>query len=73
MIPPIIVVPPNPALLVVAAEQPRCECVICCDGEHAGCCVDCAGCGDFDGAHCERCDGTGTCQVCGGDCAEHRA
>lgn len=49
----------------------RCECVQCCDGEHPGCCKECAGWGDrLDGPgldmRCVYCDGTGVCPKCDG-------
>lgn len=55
----------------MAKSPNRCECVECCDGEHPGCCRDCAGWGDQLGGAgldypCEHCDGTGVCPECGG-------
>ncbi len=47
------------------SERP-CECVQCCDGDHAGSCIGCGGWGHVDGVPCEACDGTGVCPVCGG-------
>jgi hypothetical protein len=48
----------------------RCECVICCDGEHAGECKHCAGWGDrLTGSGiktCNHCGGSGICQICHG-------
>lgn len=48
--------------------ETRCECEICCDGEHAGCCQECAGWGDNheEPGSCLYCSGTGTCPVCDG-------
>lgn len=43
-----------------------CECVQCCEGEHAGCCAECAGWGDVDGEECTHCAGSGICPVCDG-------
>ena len=43
-----------------------CECVLCCGGEHAGECTNCAGWGEVAGEHCEKCDGQGLCSVCRG-------
>lgn len=46
----------------------RCECIQCCDGEHAGFCKECAGWGSNDEEiQCSRCEGTGTCPICDGD------
>lgn len=47
-------------------DSKPCECVLCCDGEHAGDCRDCAGWGESDGVFCEKCNGEGTCPVCAG-------
>ena len=55
-------------------EEP-CECVQCCDGEHAGSCMECAGWGDRiddevpEDQHsrdCDYCGRTGVCPVCRG-------
>lgn len=43
-----------------------CECVECCDGEHAGFCAGCAGWGEEEGNQCEKCEGTGVCPKCNG-------
>lgn len=47
-----------------------CECVTCCDGEHAGRCKRCAGWGEIDGKRCTYCDKDigwpGVCPVCDG-------
>ncbi len=51
----------------VGLADTRCECVACCDGEHAGCCMECAGWGsNNDEEVCSHCAGTGTCPVCDG-------
>ncbi len=47
-------------------QQQQCECVVCCDGEHAGYCRDCAGWGERGGIECEKCHGDGVCTVCNG-------
>ncbi len=45
----------------------ECECVECCDGEHAGFCKDCAGWGSNDEEEtCSRCHGDGICSMCDG-------
>lgn len=42
-----------------------CECVLCCDGEHAGSCKECAGWGsNNEEDSCSYCAGTGDCPVC---------
>jgi hypothetical protein len=49
-----------------------CECVTCCNGEHAGFCRECAGWRDrIDDSEegfsmCEYCDGEGICPKCQG-------
>ena len=50
----------------VVEQTNPCECVICCDGEHAGCCVNCAGWASVEGEECDYCACTGTCPVCEG-------
>lgn len=51
-----------------------CECVSCCDGEHAGFCMECAGWGsNNEESICSHCEGTGTCPVCNGDEYPHQA
>lgn len=47
----------------------KCECVTCCDGDHAGECKACVGWGDVPGEYwstCPKCEGSGLCQVCRG-------
>lgn len=46
----------------------QCECVECCNGEHAGQCKECAGWGygETDDELCEHCNGEGTCPRCDG-------
>lgn len=48
----------------------QCECVQCCDGEHAGECAECAGWGDRCteelSGECEHCGGSGICPMCHG-------
>ena len=53
-------------LSALAQESPVCECTSCCDGEHAGECMECAGWGETEGQRCEHCDGQGLCHVCHG-------
>lgn len=55
-------------------ETPKlvpCECVTCCDGEHAGDCRECAGWGhriSDDGiVSCDYCYGSGVCPKCNGE------
>lgn len=58
------------------SERPEgtCECVECCDGEHAGCCMECAGSGEVFGEPCQYCldnelllgISRGTCPICEG-------
>jgi hypothetical protein len=49
-------------------EQPEvCECVSCCDGEHPGECMECAGWGENSREDpCSYCDGSGDCPKCNG-------
>mgnify|MGYP001296101560 CR=1 FL=1 len=54
------------------SEPTTCECLLCCDGDHPGRCRECAGWGERDGEHCERCDGGGLCPVCDGAAAKCR-
>ena len=55
----------------------KCECEVCCDGDHPGECKECAGWGEVAGTPCDHCDGEGLCPVCRGaagqfDCIECR-
>lgn len=43
-----------------------CECVECCEGEHAGDCRECAGWGSVGSKPCEYCSSTGICPICKG-------
>jgi hypothetical protein len=53
------------------AKMPTpCECVQCCEGEHAGYCAECAGWGDVDGEECMHCACSGICPVCNGAAAK---
>ena len=52
----------------------KCECELCCDGDHPGLCVECAGWADGrDGGECEYCCATGTCPKCDGANYQMRA
>lgn len=50
----------------------RCECEMCCNGEHPGKCKECAGCCEIDGRPCKycydpmHCGSTGVCPKCNG-------
>ena len=45
-----------------------CECRECCEGEHPGCCIECAGWGaNNDEAECSYCGGSGICPTCHGE------
>lgn len=48
------------------STTPRCECVLCCDGEHPGECKECAGWGEAGGEPCDYCNETGVCPECAG-------
>jgi hypothetical protein len=55
---------------LIMAKRATCECVQCCDGEHAGSCKECAGWGDRSTEEitgiCNSCNGTGICPRCNG-------
>jgi len=54
-------VPDTPAVSI-----PQCECEQCCNGDHAGRCVECGGWAQYEGDRCGHCEGTGICPVCDG-------
>lgn len=50
-----------------------CECIECCDGEHAGDCMECAGWGENDDeTECSHCGGSGACPACHGNSANEQ-